>query len=212
MATTKAILAQQVIRKLSGGDQSKDSQVDRREVIKIITQIISYKAKIDFFENYKFGEQGIDGQYIATYKNLSPTLDTDRSEYYVTLPGNYVALPNGRGIRQVSPMKNPRKAYIIRTAGNQVIYNNIPAGNLEKNIGVYPEGGKLYFTGDVIKEGFKSGAKVLVKMVSAGPDSIGESDPLPMDAAAEKSVVDEAFAWFTDKLPQDKINNNNERM
>ncbi len=51
MATTKAILAEQVIRKLSGGDQSIDLKVDRREVIKAIVQIINQKAKINFFEN-----------------------------------------------------------------------------------------------------------------------------------------------------------------
>ena len=196
MATTKAILAEQVIRKLSGGDQSRDSQVDRREVIKVIVQIISDKAKINFFENYKFGEPGVEGQYVATYKNLVPVLDTDRTEYYVTIPTNYIALPGGRGIRQVSPSKNPRKAYVIRAAGNQVIYNNLPAGGLQGKIGVYPEGNKLYFTGDVIKEGFKNAPKLIVKVVAAGPDAIGENDALPMDAAAEKMVIDVAFEWM----------------
>lgn len=206
MATTKAILAQQVIRRLSGGNQPADSTLDRREVIKLITQAINEMVKANFFENYKLGEPGVDGVYIATYKSQSVVLDSDRNEYYTTLPNIYVALPKGRGIRQVSSMKNQKKPFIIRENGNQGIYANLPAGRLEGNIGVYPEGNKIWYSKDMRKENID---KVLLKLVVGAPDSIGESDTLPIDASVEFAVIERVLGWLDPTIPQDKINNNN---
>ena len=204
--STKAKMAQQVIRRISGGDQPNDSQLDRREVIRVLCQIINDRVKINFFENYKFGEPGIDGQYIATYKNVAVSLDADTNEYYSTLPSTYVALPNGRGIRQVSSMKNQRVPFIIRKSGSTGIYNNLPAGKLEGRVGVFPEGNKIIFNGDMNRAGVK---KVLIKLAVGAPESVGENDELPLDASAEKSVIDEAIAFFRTPAMQDKINNNN---
>lgn len=204
--STKAIMAQQVIRRISGGDQPGDSQLDRREVIRVICQIINDRVKMNFYENYKLGESGIDGLYIATYKNVAVSYDSDTNEFYSLLPSTYAALPNGRGIRQVSSMKNQRKAFVIRKSGSASIYSNLPAGRLEGRVGVFPEGTKLIYTTDMNKSGVK---KVLIKLAVGAPESIGENDTLPLDAAAEKSVVDEAIAFFRDPVVQDKLNNNN---
>ncbi len=38
-----------------------------------------------------------------------------------------------------------------------------------------------------------------------------EGDLLPMDSGEEAAVINEAYAWFVDKMPQDKINNNNDK-
>lgn len=204
MILTKAILAQQVIRRISGGDQSADSTLDRREVIKILVEILNRKVKESFFESYKFGEPGVDGQYIGRFGNISITKDPDTLEYYSTLPSSYVALPNARGILQVSSMKNQRDIFIISKSGNKGIYNNLQAGGLQGRIGVYPEGNKLWYDKDMSKAG-----NILVKLVVAGPDSIGENDPLPIDTSAAESVVKELIMFFQGQVPQDKINNNN---
>lgn len=204
--STKSIMAQQVIRRISGGDQPNDSQLDRREVIRVLCQIINDRVKINFFENYKLGEPGIDGAYVATYKNVAVSFDSDTNEFYSLIPAAYAALPNGRGIRQVSSMKNQKKAFIIRKSGCNSIYSNLPAGKLEGRVGVYPEGRKLIYTTDMNKSGVK---KVLIKLAVGAPDSIGENDELPLDAAAEKSVIDEAIAFFREPVMQDKLNNNN---
>jgi hypothetical protein len=209
MATTKAILAQQVIRRISGGDQPADSQLDQREVIKLVVQAMGEKIKENFFENYKLGDPGYDGMYIATYKEQNVLYDSGRGEYYSVIPSNYVALPNGRGILQVSPMRSPRKAFKIRKAGNVAIYDNLPAGNLQGNLGVYPEGLKLFYTGEVKKAGIIGNKTVIIKIVSGGPDAIGDNDPLPIDQAAELAVVERALQFLQAQVPQDKLNNNN---
>lgn len=204
MILTKAILAQQVIRRVSGGDQSSDSSLDRREVIKMLVEVLNRKVKENFFESYKFGDPGIDGQYIGRFGNIAVTKDPDTNEYYSTLPSSYVALPNGRGIIQISSMKNQRDVFVINKSGGKGIFSNLPAGNLEGRIGVYPESNKLWYDKDMSKSG-----NVLVKLVVAGPDSIGENDPLPIDTSAAESVVKEVIMFFQEQAPQDKINNNN---
>lgn len=206
MATTKAILAQQIIRRLSGGEKRSDSELDRREVMRLVAQAINEKIKENFFENYKLGEPGVEGQYIATYKNVAVLKDTDTNEFYSILPSNYAALPKGRGIRQVSPMKNQRVPFIIRENGNQGIYNTLPAGKLEGRIGVYPEGLRLNYTSDMDKAGVK---KVLIKIAVGAPDSLAEGDPLPIDSSAEFAVIERVLGWLKDPAPIDKINNDN---
>ncbi len=103
---TKRKIAHEVIRFLSGGDQSNNSQIDERDVMIKIRHVINTRVKNNFFENYKMeGTTGVDGQYIFACANVPVTLDTARDEYYSVLPSIYVSLPKGRGIRQVSSMK-----------------------------------------------------------------------------------------------------------
>lgn len=204
--TTKAILAQQVIRRLSGGDQPTDSAIDRREVIQFIVELLNKKIKENYYENYKFGEPGVEGMYIARYGNLDVQKDSTTNEYYTTLPSSYVALPKGRGLHQVSSMLNQKEPFIIRNNGNKGIYAKLPAGNLAGRIGVYPESNKIWYDSDMAK---RNVTKVLVKLVIAGPDTIKENDPLPIDEAASADIVREAVMFFSQMVPQDKINNDN---
>lgn len=207
MIITKAVLAQQVIRRVSGGDQSVDSSLDRREVMKFLTELLNRKVKEDYFENYKLGEPGVDGQYIGRFPNNAVVKDNSTQEYYTVLPSCYVALPKSRGIRQVSSMTNQKDVYIIRENGNKGIFAKLQAGKLQGGrIGCYAEGNRLWFDEDM---GKKNVTQVLIKLVVAGPDTIGEDDPLPIDAAVAADIVKEVFLFFSQMVPQDKVNNNN---
>jgi hypothetical protein len=207
MATTKRSIATEVIKIYSGGNKSKDSGLDVRDVILLVNHVLNHKVKLKFFENYSFDRSGVDGQYIASFPNIDVTKDTARGEYYSLLPSIYVALPNNRGIRQVSPMKNQRDPFIIRQNGNRGIHSLLPSGNLEGRIGLYPEGSKIWYDADM---GKKNITKVLIKLVVASPDNIGENDSLPLDAAAVSDVIKEVYTILMGRQPHDKINDNNE--
>lgn len=209
MIFTKGTLAQQTLRRVHGGDVPTDSPLDPREVIRYICMILNKKVKQNYFENYKLGEPGIDGQYIGRFPNVAVSKDTATLEYYSIIPSSYVALPKGRGLRQVSSMRNQRDPFIIRTNGNKGIYSRLQAGSLQGRIGCYPEGNKIWYDANMDEKKVK---EVLVKVVIAGPDTLGESDPLPIDASEAENVVREAVAFFAPQVPQDKINNNNPNM
>lgn len=205
---TLDIISQQAIRKLVGGNQSKDSQLDRREVILKLRQIMNEKAKISFFENYKLGEPGVEGQYVASYKDVPIQRDTDRNEEYSEIPVSYVTLPNGRGIREVLPMKGNCNAFAIIKHGAKSVYKNLPAGNLQGHVGCYPEGNRIYYTNKPLSKGY---LKVMIKLTVAAPDDLGESDPLPIDASIENQLVNELVMFFQQKVPQDKVNDNTDQ-
>lgn len=209
MNITKRMLAYEAIKLKYGGNEPNDSTLDTRDVMLMVTQILNEKVKKNFFENYKMDSDGVDGQYVSAFPSIAVTKDNDRSEYYSVLPSIYVALPNGRGVKQVSQMKNQRDIFIIRSNGNKGIYSPLAAGYLEGRIGCYPEGRKIWYDSDMQKKNVNA---VLIKLVVAAPDSIGEDDFLPMDAAEANSVVKEVFALLMSRQPQDKLNNNNEQL
>lgn len=205
---TLGVIAQQAIRRLVGGNQSKDSQLDRREVILRLRQIMNEKAKMSFFENYKLGDAAVEGQYVATYLNIPILKDTGRNEQYSEIPVSYVALPKGRGVREVSPMKGNCNPFAIIQHGSKGIYRNLPAGNLQGHIGCYPEGNRIYYSNNPISKGFD---KVLMKLAVAAPDDLLDTAPLPIDASIENQLVNELVMFFQKKVPQDKINDNTDQ-
>lgn len=198
-------IAQQVIRKCSGGNQSKDSQLDRREVMLKVRQIMNEECKKSFFENYNLGEPGVEGVYVARYTNVDVLKDTNTNEEYSNIPSTYVALPNGRGIREVVPVKSGCYPLIIRKHGAKGIFAMLPAGNLEGELGCWPEGNKLIYDRSLLAKGIK---KVTIKLAVAAPDSVAEDDDLPIDESAASSIVDKAVAFFIQQMPQDRTNNN----
>lgn len=203
---TLAKIAQQVIRRASGGNQSKDSQLDRREVMLRIRQVMNEECKKSFFENYNLGEPGVEGQYVARYTNVAVLKDTTTNEEYSNIPSTYAALPNGRGIREVVPVKSGCFPLIIRKHGSKGIYSRLDVANMQGALGCWPEGNKLYYDQSLLKQGIQ---KVTIKLAVAAPDSVGEDDDLPIDESAATAIVDKTFQFFYPPVPQDRINNNN---
>ncbi len=203
--STKRIIAHEVIRLLSGGDPSNNSQLDDRDVMLKVSHVLNTRIKANFYENYKVeGTTAVDGQYVFAISNVQVTHDAARDEYYSTLPDIYVSLPKGRGIRQVSSMKDQCIVFIIRETGTKGIYNSLQAGGLEGNIGVYPEGNKIFYDKKIKKIGITS---VLVKIVGS-PDSITADSILPMDGSEITSIIQDVMKFYQ-PVPQDKINNQN---
>lgn len=199
-------LSQQVIRKVSGGNQSKDSQLDRREVMLKVRQIMNEEGKKSFFENYNMGEPGVEGQYVARYNNIDVLKDDTTNEEYSDIPSTYIALPNGRGIREVVPVKSGCNPLVIRKHGAKGIYAMLPTANLEGELGCWPEGNKLIYDKSLLAKGIK---KVTIKLAVAAPDSVAEDDDLPIDEGAANTIVDRAVQFFIQQMPQDRTNNNN---
>lgn len=211
MATLRK-LSHQVIRLLSGGDKSRDSQLDVREVALYVGQTIEALVTENILNEIKKtnGRTIIDGlkipsNYIAQFRNLAVKEDVDMKEYYVDIPSSYLSLPNNKGIHQVSGMKNSKQPFIISSNGSIGIYDGLPASFLENRIECYPEGLKLYFNCDIRKHGV---TKVLLKIVIGTPSELSLDDPIPLSPSEEKETVDLTASFFANKGQQDKINDN----
>ena len=81
-----AVLRDQIIRRLVGGDQISDSQIDPREIELLIFQVLNAAIKIEYFTNIRAEDvHGVSGQYIAVYVR-DVLKDLIRKEEYITLP------------------------------------------------------------------------------------------------------------------------------
>jgi len=194
-----AVLRDQIIRRLVGGDQISDSQIDPREIELLILQVLNAAIKIEYFTNIRAEDvHGVSGQYIATYI-CDVKKDLVRREDYITLTQPFVALPNDKGLDQITPMNGKCRFFIPVKVGFSSLYNGLPAGNLELKTGFYPERNKVFFTKDIMSQGT---SKVMVKLiVAAGSDVV-----IPPDM--EETIVKEVMSIMIPKMPQDKIVDN----
>src|SRR4051812_2529124 len=72
MATTKFLLAEEVMTLLKGGDASAPSSVKMPVIIKLVEQLINASLKTDFFNTHMAsGETIPDGLVLATYERIA---------------------------------------------------------------------------------------------------------------------------------------------
>jgi len=193
------VLRDQIIRRLVGGDQISDSEIDPREIELLILQVANAAIKIEYFTNIRAEDNhGVSGQYFATYV-LPVTKDPVRKEDYIILPQPYITLPRDKGLYQITPMNGKCKFFIPTNAGFSSLFHGLAAGNLEMNTGFYSDRNKVFFTKDIISQGT---SKVMVKIIVAiGQDVI-------FDPAEEESIIKEVMSIMIPKMPQDKVVNN----
>ncbi len=194
---TLAELTQQVIRIVSGGNQSKDSQLDKREVKLFLVQELNYAIKMEYYSNSSSMDKGVSGQYIATFVQ-TVLRDNVRSETYIEVPVPYIAIGGtDKGIKEVSPMNDKEQSYVPTPNGAKNIFRGLPAGNLEQRVGFYPERSKIYFSVDIMKKGV---SKVRLKLIVAA------GDDMVIDPAIETTIRDKAVAAFSKEGKQDRLN------
>lgn len=197
---TLAQITQEIIRQYSGGEQSKDSTLDPREVSLMVLQSLNELVRNEYFENISTeGFHGVSGEYITSY-SVSVQKDTVRREAFIIIPSPYIALPWGKGVHEISPINDRCNSYIPVINGFNSLFQGLPAGNLEKRTGFYPEKNKIFFTKDITGQGVQ---KVLLKLV------VAVGDDVVIDPASELSVVTKVLTLLKSRGEQDKINDNN---
>ncbi len=203
MFTTKLKISDQILRRLEGGDVSDDSRYDPREIILLIEQALATLVKGNHIQNLRLGETTIGSQYISSFFNVevkhSPCLTMTFSE----IPSSYLDLPNGKGVHQISNMKDQENSFIPVRNGFSTLYNNSPAKNLEGRIGYYLEGNRIYYLKDLIKEGCND---VLVKLVVPSPSNIADDEPYPIGTDMEFLVIKEVLQIMGVSIPTDDAN------
>lgn len=204
MSYTLNGISSKIIRRLSGGNQSKDSTIDRREVIDEIRDTMNQMLKLEILQKMGLGDRTLPALYIATYGPLA--IEDNEGEYYTTLPDNFLSLPYNRGVHQVY------KAGQVRT---QLIRRNQPyvstflrVNQLQGNQGYYVEGRKLIYDTPLK---VKKDDKVTVKLLIAAPSTIGPDDPLPILPEQVHQIEEEVTrSLMGARIPEDRVNDETE--
>lgn len=197
-------IADLFIHDFSGGDPSKDSQLDRRDIVLKVRSYINAIIKVETFNKKAEGDNSAVASAIGTYQVTLQQDDTEQK--YVDIPDFYLTLPNNKGIHRLYVKGNPFEDFIIQH--NPGITSNLPHMKLKGLQFCYVEGNK-------IKMGKGCTAKkadaLILQLIVPVPDSIGPNDPLPILKEYMPEVMTRLKADYAPlmAIPNDYANNQN---
>jgi len=200
MSVTLKQLAATIIDRGVGGDKENKSEFTYQDVIFKLRTILNEILKPIYFEKWNENDRSAITQCIASYE-LTLTNDPDCA--YILLPDFYMALPFNRGIHRI--YQRAMKASGNPT-GTEFVLSHNPAVNLKTRTARYAginiawvEGFKikfynLYAEPQGANPNVPGTNKVIVQLIVAAPDSIGENDPLPIMPEMIDKVYDRFMA------------------
>ena len=201
MATTKAKLAEQVLRIIQGGSISDDSDIDTREIILHIEQERDRLIKQMILLNFKMGEHEINGNYLSSYQE-NVFNDTERGKKYVKVQYMPIDLPNDGGFFSLSVYGNETKSFIRNSANSLSLYDGLGAENNIGRMSYYIEGSKAYLNNSP-----NGVTKLLWRLVVSSKD-IEDDEPFPVCADMESEIIKSVIQLYTimDNIEQDNRN------
>ncbi|WP_288983751.1 hypothetical protein [uncultured Flavobacterium sp.] len=134
--TTRKILVEQVLRKLSGGNISPNFAITDLEVGKLVDQVANGVIAIEC-------KKGLRDDYVTTYENVPIVLDENLNLYYSDIK-RVISLPNQEGVVQISSMQDQSIIFIACDANARFKYPNI-ADLLGTTAGYYNEQKKIFY-------------------------------------------------------------------
>lgn len=201
MATTKATIAEQAMRILSGGHLKPDRNIDIREVMMYLDELRDEAAKLSFYSTLKNGMYEIDAEYLSYFPNVAVAHDNVKDVDYITLPASRISLPKDMGLYLITPMQNQAGAFIPIAQGQQWMYKNTATIKNETNTFYYPVGNIVNFINldPAVSE-------VLVTML-ASSKSLSQDATFPIPPDMEKAMVDALVERFAaqKQIPHDEV-------
>lgn len=207
MTPTIQILAERVIRRLSGGDIPNDSPYDIDFIKADVRDAMREDLKLEILtsRDQRDNNRGAVTSYLATYPPIKVLFDNVTSRAYITLPeAGYMNLKYNKGIHAVSNVKTPLKRMI--PIANPGVTSNLPHADLERNnFGYYAQGNKIFWMRNILAEQITD---VLVILVIPAPESIGDNDILPLLPENISRIIDMVVKRNMPTVPQDRIDDN----
>jgi hypothetical protein len=198
---TKKQLAELIIRRLSGGSPTEDSELDIREIMFTLDQLRDARIRIDTFNSIKAGYHEVSTDYLSQYEDVTILTNAAQSLRYITLPANPIDLPDEMGIYMISPMKNPEIGFYRIPGVGLPLYRGMSSVETEDITTYWVVGSTVYFKN---VDPFIS--KVLVTMVASSKDiAEGANYPIPPDAEAE--ILEVLYQQYApvQQTPHDEI-------
>lgn len=190
-------ISQTIIDRLSGGDRKTGSELSVQDIVFKVRGVCNELLKAEYITKYQENDRSSITHCIA---NFELTLNNDPDCAYVTLPEFYLSLPYNRGInrifqRAMNAQGNP--------TDTEFAISHQPAIGLKTRTVRYPginicwiENFKVKFYGIYAEPGTTN--KVIVQLIVAGPDSVGEDDALP--------IMPEMIPRIIDRIIQQELN------
>lgn len=196
--TTFKTLAQQTMRFLSAGTKTADSKLDQRVVIRELRQVASSIVRDEYKEMKLNEEKMVVERFLVTYTGLDVRFDETREQYYTAIPDNYVHLWSGEGVQQVVPMTGDEsvdRAMIPLRPFDMELYRSLPAGSFEDQWAYFIDRNRIWYKDNYPQAKEKRTVadanikKVMMTIVSLGPQGIKDTDPYPVPMEMERDLI-----------------------
>lgn len=183
---TKEIIAERVLKAVSGGSIISYRKLDPREIYESIET-----NRNAIMQEIVLGGGVLDGEFVTTFKNVPILDDPETALRFSIMPTKLISFADGGGIRQISPMKNQGLNFIRINGNTQGMFAPLESSKLQGRIGFYPERTKVG-TDQSIRVVYKGCPfqykDVLMKVIASSYD-FDEDEALPIPAAFEEKLV-----------------------
>lgn len=206
MGSTKKIISDQVLIRLSGGYPDSAFSIDERDVWKSLDQKINAKFKVRHFEvTLNQGETMPENTMLATYENVAVT-SFGAGKSKAILPINPISLPKNMGIYLIYDPEHPDNPFIPLQRGQLMLLRADELLNdLGGQIGYEPKNSYILFTKDLTMFGISS---VTMELCVFDMSQYGITDRLPIPSDYEDELVTELVNEFAPVPPENAIVNN----
>jgi hypothetical protein len=205
--TTKAKLAEQILRLYKGGEVSNDNSLSLNEVKLLVGQTINRLLKVELFNvNMAAGDNFPPHAIIASYPDI--TVLNGSSEYYIILPTMPISLPLNMGVWHISLDDDDQVPFIPIPSSQLGLLKNLPTAAMQGETGYEVNGNKVVFKGRT----FTQAEKVLLRLLVVNVDSLSDFDPLPIPADMEGVVIKEVLTLVgAIQVQEDKVSDSNDQ-
>jgi hypothetical protein len=203
MITTLAILAEQIIIQESGGDQSRDSELEQEDVILLIKQSAAQVVATQIANKQMNEDISIEHHFIHRIPGVAVTKDAGRGLYYSDLPSVPFAMPDNRGVREIYPGTNYEAPFMPVASGAI----SFVADSLHGEVAYTLEQGKVWYHN--MK---KVVPQVRMTIVALNLETIEEDDQFYLPYEMQKVVIEEVRKLLSTTLESDDVNDSNDKV
>lgn len=214
--TTLQKLSSQVIRLLSAGAKTKDSNLNQDYIIAELRQLCNKKIRAEFYSSLNAGDRDVNHLCIATYEDIEVLFDEGRQRCYIDMPVFPESLPGSLGIQEIRPQTGDPSidvAMIPIMPHELELFRSLNVG-LEVMRDQYcwePDRGKTWFTDANNESLIEAGiTEVEMKCVVIDPAQIGDTDNLPISPGYEIDIITECLQLhgYSTREATDLVNDN----
>ncbi len=145
---TPRILAQRIIRLSKRGNQSRDSELEEKEVLAIIVDISSKLLKANIFtERQGSLSRTVPSHYIHTFRKVPVKIKTNGGVNFITLPAKYASLPYNAGVRFIFPSTDDpfKNKPMIPVQSGEIHILEPVLGKMQKQWVYFVEGDEVFY-------------------------------------------------------------------
>lgn len=206
MSSTKKIISDEVLFRISGGFPDTANPVDERDIWKSLEQLINTKFRLRQFEEVLLnGETIPQNLNIAIYENVAVTSHGTLKSKAI-LPVMPISLPKGMGIFMIYDPAYPDKPFIPLSRGmGAMLQTDKLLGDLMGLVAFEPRGNQVIFNRNLFILGVTN---VTMELVVFDMSLYGKNDILPITSDMEAELVDELVKQFVWVNPENGLVNN----